>query len=461
MNSQDTIAALSSASVAAGRAGVSIIRLSGPDSFSAISRFFPNLRIPPRRGILQATVNIEGLTAAVCLYVFPSPHSYTGQDMVELHLPAAVAAVEVLYKKLSSCVRQAGPGEFTLRAYLNGRMDLTAAEAVAQIVSGSNAAQIAAAEKLLAGNLSGAAADIRRQILDLLSRLEAGLDFADEEIEFVSVEQAAETLTSLTARLEDLLGSTILYERMIDLPSVGIAGAVNAGKSRLLNALLGKDRSIVSSCGATTRDVLAEVLSLGDVDCVLFDCAGLGTEAADDPLDALARQAARSALAGADAMLFCVDIGKEDLTDDRAVYALLAGRPFLAIATQCDRVADDSMGGRLERLHRAFGCAFLPTSARSGMGLDALKAGLGDLLATLRPGATEADQPIAVNQRHRQILTETDASLAEARREILAGRPEIAAMCLRTAWSRLGSIEREDIEEQILERIFSRFCIGK
>jgi tRNA modification GTPase len=232
MNSQDTIVALSSAAPAAGQAAVSIIRLSGPGSPAAIRRFLTDSNIPARRGLVQVTVNIEGLAIPACLYVFPSPHSYTGQDMNELHIAAAGPVVEALYKALLTCVRQAGPGEFTLRA------DLTGAEAVAQIVSGSNAAQVAAAEKLLAGNLSSAVGDIRRQILDLLSRLEAGLDFAEEDIEFVSAEQAAEVLASLTARLEDLLGSTIQYERMIDLPSVGIAGAVSAGKSSLLNALL-------------------------------------------------------------------------------------------------------------------------------------------------------------------------------------------------------------------------------
>ena len=372
MNSQDTIAALSSASVAAGRAGVSIIRLSGPDSFSAISRFFPNFRIPPRLGILQATVNIEGLTAAVCLYVFPSPHSYTGQDMVELHLPAVGAVVEVLYKKLSGCVRQAGPGSYA--AGVSERPDGSdGSRAVAQIISGSNAARIAAAEKLLAGNLSAprryAASDPR-----LLSQLEAGLDFADERSNLSASNRRPASVADGSAGGSS--GQYDFYMSMIDLPSVGLPG-LSMPASRCLTPCKERPQHRQFLRRYDTR-CAGGGLSWA-MDCVLFDCAGLGTEAADDPLDALARQAARSALAGADAMLFCVDIGKEDLTDDRAVYALLAGRPFLAIATQCDRVGGDSMSGRLERLHRTFGCAFLPTSACSGMGLDALKAGLGDL----------------------------------------------------------------------------------
>lgn len=461
MNSEDTIVAISSAVPPAGQAAVSIVRLSGPEAFAAIRRFLTDSAIPYQRGLFHVPIHIQGLVIPACVYVFPSPHSYTGQDMAEVHITAAGPVVEAVHQALLSWARQAEPGEFTLRAYLNGRMDLSQAEAVAQIISGSNAAQVGAAEKLLAGNLSIAVADIRRQILDLLSRLEAGLDFAEEDIEFISAEQAAEVLARLAGRLEDLLGSTIQYERMIDLPSAGIAGAVSAGKSSLLNALLGRDRSMVSARGATTRDVLAEILPLGDLDCVLFDCAGLTPEETDNPLDALARQAARSALAGADLVLFCVDVAKENLEEDRSVYSMLAGRPFLALAAQCDKVAADMLSARLERLRRAFGFAFLPTSARGGRGLDALKARLREVLLNLRRGAAEADQRIAVNQRHRQILSEASAALAEAKGEIGNGRPEIAAMCLRTAWGRLGGIEREDIEEQILDQIFSRFCVGK
>jgi tRNA modification GTPase len=195
---------------------------------------------------------------------------------------------------------------------------------------------------------------------------------------------------------------------------------------------------------------------------VLFDCAGLtATPNADSPLDALARQAARTALQGADAVLFCVDITKETLTDDSAVYSMLEGRLFLALATQCDKIPTDKLAARLERLRRVFGLSFLPTSARTGMGLDALKARLREILLNLRQGAAEADQRIAVNQRHRQILSEASASLAEAKAEVQNGRPEIAAMCLRSAWGRLSGIEREDIEERILDQIFSRFCVGK
>lgn len=462
MNMEDTIAAISSAAPRAGMAAVSIVRISGPGTFELFQSLFPECLLTGQRGITHCTLQIKGISVPAAVYTFCPPHSYTGQELIELHVTAAGCVVDALLEQLLSRGRAAEPGEFTWRAYINGRMDLTQAEAVAQIVSGSNAAQLAAAEKLLAGSLSQTIGAIRREILDLLSRIEAGLDFAEEDIEFISAEQAAGAAESLAARLEELLGSTIQYERMIDLPSAGIAGAVNAGKSSLLNALLGRDRSIVSEVRATTRDVLAEILSLGDMDCVVFDCAGLGEgPAADDPLDGLARQTALSTLEAAEAVLFCADITKEDLSDDRAACAMLRKPSFLAIATKCDRLSPDELPARLRQLEQAFGFSFLPTSARTGAGLEELKEALRKMLLDLRGAGAEADQRIAVNQRHRQILSDAAGAIGEAGMEIQKRNDEIASMLLRAAWQQLGGIEREDIEESILEQIFSRFCVGK
>ncbi len=462
MNLDDTIVALSSAAPRPQTAAVSIVRLSGAGTFGLLGKLFPGCLAGGRRRLGRGTLEVKGLSLPVVVYSFIAPHSYTGQDMAELHIPAAGCVIQAVLEILLSGARQAQPGEFTWRAYLNGRMDLTQAESVAQIVSGASAAQVAAAEKLLAGNLSEAIAEIRREILDVLSRIEAGLDFADEEITLIAPEQAADALLAITARLTNLLDTAIRYERMIDLPCAGIAGAVNAGKSTLVNALLGRGRSMVSGRRATTRDVLAEILSLEGLDCVLFDCAGLAEgPCPEDPLDELAQQAARSALAGADAVLFCVDLSKDNLSEDQAIYSLLAHQRPLAVAAQCDRVETAAEAGRLRRLRQAFGCEFLPVSAHTGRGLTSLKTALRDTLAGSEPNTEGADQRIAINRRHRQILTDAAAELAEAEAEIRQRNEEIAAMMLRAAWTRLGGIEREDVAETVLDQIFSRFCVGK
>lgn len=461
MQTSDTIAAFSSPPPALARPGISILRISGPQTFPVLQKLLALPSIPPKRRLFHAELKIEELPVSAVVYTFPSPHSYTGQDLAELHLQAAAPMLERILALVLQHTRQARPGEFTLRAYLNGKIDLTQAEAVAQIVSCSNAAQLQAAQKLLAGRLCQTIGQIRNALLDWLSRLEAGLDFAEEDIEILPPDQAARILQTLRTQLEDLLAGAVQYERMIDLPSVGIAGAINAGKSMLLNALLTKPRSIVSSARAVTRDVLREILPLGDIDCVLFDCAGLSSRPPLDTLDALARQAAQSALQQADLILFCIDLSKADLTEDRSILALVRSKPFIALATQSDRLAPADIPLRLQQLKSEFGQEFLPISALNGDGLATLKQRIRQALIAKRKTTPEADTALMLNQRHRQILSETSAALADAAQQIEQGRDEIAAMLVRAAWEQLGGFERENLSEAILEQIFARFCIGK
>ena len=174
-----------------------------------------------------------------------------------------------------------------------------------------------------------------------------------------------------------------------------------------------------------------------------------------------ARQAARIALMRADLILFCADINKPSAMDNYTICRLLENQSFLAIATQCDRITESELPGRLKILEKEFGFSFLPTSARTGAGLEDLKTQIRRTLLNLRGTGHEGDQRITVNQRHRQILTEAAAALTEAKTEMQKSHEEVAAMLLRGTWQQLGGIQREDVEEAILEQIFSRFCIGK
>ena len=229
------------------------------------------------------------------LYLFFAPHSYTGEDLAEIHVYASACLVEALVQDLlARGLRPAGPGEFTARAYLNGKLDLAQAEAVNEVISSSNRLQLEAAEKLLGGRLTKAADEIRSALLDVLSLIEAGLDFSGEDIEFIGAQEAAGGWPRFSKSLEELLAGSIRYETLMDLPAVGIAGAPNAGKSSLLNALLGWERSIVSPQPKTTRDVLSGVLTTDRFQCVLFDCAGLVLEPDDTARRAGAARGRRS-----------------------------------------------------------------------------------------------------------------------------------------------------------------------
>ncbi len=461
-SSINVIVAVSSALPSVGQTARSIVRLSGAGLWDVLAGIVTTDRPPqadavlPCRVQLSRRLEIEGM-----LYCFFSPRSYTGEDMAELHLWAAPGAVEHLLQRLCERARLAQPGEFTLRAYLNGKMDLTQAEAVAQIVSSANSVQLAAAEKLLHGRFSETIRRVRGDILDLLGLIEAGLDFTEEDIEFIAADQAATRITAQRNRLGELLDGGIRLERMIDLDAVGLAGLPNTGKSSLLNALLGRTRSIVSPIEATTRDILTGVLDLDGIGCVLFDCAGLLPDAPTrSRLDYLAHQTAVDALRQAAVVLFCIDAGKSSFEADRRILSEIQAARLIPVATKAD-LADEIALRRLTEWGRDFFDApFSLTSARTGQGLSDLKIRIKNTLITGRSGDEQADR-LTLNRRHRQRLEEAVKSLDQAADEIHAGREETAAMLLRQGYETLGGLEHENVSEQILDSIFSRFCIGK
>lgn len=458
-NLNDTIVAVSSPSASQR----TIIRITGPGTSQALNRVLDR-PVLQSSGILQRSLSIaESLPVGTIMYLFQAPLSYTSEDMAEVHIYTNQAVVEIILDKLLKTpdvpVRLATPGEFTARAYLNGKIDLAQAEAVCEIIAGSNKFQLDAAQKLLAGRLSQTVADARENLMDCLGLIEAGLDFSGEDIEFLTAEQAVEKLAKIKTELEKLISGSISYETVIDLPSVGIAGASNAGKSSLLNKLLGTERSIVSPLAKTTRDVLTGLLKLKTGKCVLFDCAGL-TAQPNNILDELAQQAAIEAIHNASVVLFCVDVLKSDWTEDCLIRRLIIAKTILPVATKDDLLAEKDLKIRLVKLKDLFGYDFLPVSSKTVSGIDLLREEISEKLAALMSPCAEAAS-VALTERHRQAVTAAIENIAEAVGELKEDNDEIAAMMLRAAIQSLSSIEREHIDEKLLDRIFSRFCIGK
>jgi len=504
----DTIVAVSSPAGVPGHAGRAIVRITGPTTIDTCQRIF---RPPIRTGktcVIPGNVAIDDeLRVAALLYLFFAPYSYTGDDVAEIHVHAGAPVTEALLSRLlgprfrgdrlapaqAGGLRMAGPGEFTARAYLAGKIDLAQAEAVNEVVVSSNTYQLTAAEKLLAGRLGEATAQAQSAIMDLLGLVEARIDFSGEDIEFISRADAAARLAGIKKQLERLASASISYESVIDLPAVGIAGAPNAGKSTLLNKLLGTARSIVSRRRKTTRDVLTGELSLEHCRCVLFDCAGLTQKTENrrqkteflssdlrppsSVLDELAQQSAVEALRNSSAVIFCADVSKADWAEDVAVRGLIEPKTLIPVATKCDLCTKKALADRLARLGELLGSEFLAISAKTGAGLGLLRGAIDTAIVSCQssprfrggkpaPAAAGVDRQssILLTARHREAVAEAIENISEAVDELSSGNDEVAAMLLRAAYQCICDIHQPvagRLDEQILQQIFSRFCIGK
>jgi len=444
-----------------------IIRITGPDTIAICLQIFrTSVDLRSVHGgsiLLSGSLAIDnGLKIDAQLYLFHAPHSYTGEDVAEIQVYTNSAVTEVLiHNLLETGLQMAGPGEFTARAYLNGKLDLVQAEAVNEIIVSSNEYQLAAAEKLLGGRLGEMTSKLRAELVDLLSLIEAGLDFSGEDIEFITQDEAIKKLVEIKEQLDQLLSGSISYESVIDLPAVGIAGAPNAGKSSLLNKLLGKERSIVSHQHKTTRDVLTAVCTLRHCRCILFDCAGLLTKT-EDILDELAQQAAIEALRNSNLVIFCADISKKNWNEDIAILELIKPKIPVTVATKCDLISDQHLPESLAALNDFFSTDFMLTSTKTDIGIEPLRQTIDDNLT--KKFEVPQTGGIALTARHIKAVTDAIEQINESIHELNAGNDEVVVMMLRAAYQAVSDIERpgtDHIDEQILGQIFSRFCIGK
>jgi len=463
MSIDDTIVAISSPPGAAVRG---IVRLSGPEARPIAGAVFrPECEIERPCGVAARYIAGEIVLAAglvpASAYVFAAPRSYTGQDVVELHLLGAPVVLGLLVERLIACgARRAEAGEFTARAFLAGKLDLSQVHGVAGMIAARSDEQLRAAERLLHGTLARTALAAREELADLLSLVEGAMDFADEPIEFIPPAELASRLRRVHAALAATLAAGLRVERWGELPRVLLVGRPNAGKSSLLNRLTGMDRAICTSIAGTTRDVLSAPLRLGETECLLVDAAGV-----DHPKSAVERQA-QAALEHvqrtADVILYVIDLAEAD----RSFPALprRAGLSSIIVANKCDLVDDAARCLARERLSRAHGVPVVLTSALTGEGCEALKETI-ELVLRDRP-ADINDAAIALVAEHRQALRIAVEALGRAMR--LSDRrgegledADLVAAELRAAAAALGVLVGQENTEELLGRIFSRFCIGK
>lgn len=432
-----------------GRAGIAVVRVSGPDAAAALVRIAGRLP-PPRRARLARLSDGDGevLDEGLVLW-FPAPASFTGEDTVELHLHGGRAVTDGVLAVLGRCpgLRPAEPGEFSRRAFANGRLDLTAAEGLADLVAAETAAQRRQALRQMGGALASLYEGWRQRLVGALAQIEAAIDFAEEDIPGDLDALVRVTAAALAAEVGAHLDDGRRGERLREGIEIAIVGPPNAGKSSLLNALVGRAAAIVSPHPGTTRDVIEVALDLGGYPVVLADTAGLREAVEPVEWEGVAR--ARRWARAADLRLVVLDGALWPSTDPEALAQ--AEGDDVVVVNKADLFAPGGAPTGLD----AVGRAALAVSATTGAGLDALIRGLEAKVAA-RFEASAA--PALTRARHRQALERCRDALDRAER---GGGAELLAEDLRCAAEALGRITgRVDVEE-VLDRIFREFCIGK
>lgn len=446
MGPSDTIAAIATAP---GRGAVGILRLSGPRAFPIAEALCGTLP-PARQAGLRTLRDTDGepLDQALVL-AFRGPASFTGEDVVELQGHGGPVLLAGLLRAAAAAgARIAEPGEFSERAYLNGRLDLAQAEAIADLIDAASTQAVRAAQRTLEGAFSARIGSLVAQLTDLRVFVEGALDFSDEDIDWLADARLAERLAAAEALLADTRAQATQGRRLREGLTVAIVGQPNVGKSTLLNALAGHEAAIVSEQAGTTRDVLREHLLLDGLPVTVIDTAGLR-----DTADAIEQEGIRrawAALEKAELALFLVDDRTGATAADEALLARLPPMPRLLVRNKCDlagRAPASSPDGRELRL-----------SAKAGLGLDALVAAVKAEAGLAGVG----EGLFLARSRHLEALREAAIHLAAARQRLQErAHAELAAEELRLAQQALGRITGAVGSDALLGEIFRRFCIGK
>ncbi len=457
----DTIAAVASPPGGAARG---IVRVGGPGAFQCVGRFFQGddrqpLAEPPHPRAATGTLRLPDLDSTLpCdVYLWPNARSYTGQPVVEIHTIGSPPLLQLVLRSLTAAgTRLAGPGEFTMRAFLAGRIDLSQAEAVLGVIDAADPRELNVALRQLAGGLARPLHKLRESLLDLLSHLEAGFDFADEDIPFIARDELLSRLAEAGKQIADTLAQMASRDDSAVAERAVLFGRPNTGKSSLFNALAADRAALVCDLPGTTRDYLIAELDLDGVKCRLIDTAGRGERdgrfsghsTVSQDLDSAAQSFAAEQSREADIQVLCIDSTRPP--DEWEITRLqdASDRRRIVVLTKCD------VPGSV-----VFDCPALRTSSVTGEGIDLLRGELRRKVLAARAGRSEVVAETAV--RCRDSLRLAGLSVERAGRVASSEQDELAAAEIRIALDELGKVVGAVYTDDVLDRIFSRFCIGK
>jgi len=450
----DTIVAVATSP---GRSAIGVIRLSGPQSVEILRKITDDEQFTPEPNRIVLKKLIAGESGEVLDYAlvsyFAAPHSFTGEDLVEISCHGSPVILRQLLDLIQSLdARLAGPGEFTLRACRNGKMNLSQAEAIRELISAQTNAAAVQATRQLSGELSTALQPCKQELIKVIVRLESALEFVEDDLPEIQVEDIKRQLGMALAPVNDLARTYAGGHLLRDVLKVAIIGRPNVGKSSVFNRLLCSDRAIVTELAGTTRDSITESISLNGVPVSLTDTAGI--RAAGDRIEAIGVERTHRAIADADLLVAVVDGSNKLLPEDQVVLSQATAATHIIAINKCDLPGEPCVENELGRKS-----TMVHLSALTGEGFEDLTA------AILEPfGAVDAEGVglLVTDSRHYDLLRRTQSSV-ESALELLTEKAgeELVVVHLHNALRFLGEITGETTTEEILSEIFSTFCIGK
>lgn len=434
-----------------GEGGVAIVRISGNEAVTVAAKIYSGPLLSYQSHTLHFGKIIDqsgNLVDEVLIVVMKAPHSYTGEETVEIHCHGgSLITKQVLQTALAAGARAALPGEFTFKAYMNGKLDLAQAEAVQSLIAAKNDLALQAAENQLQGALSKSIVQFQKELTDIAAILEAWVDFPEEGLEFASFEEVIALLRTTQERMR-ALGETFEEGKMLhEGMTLCLSGAPNVGKSSLMNALLGQERAIVTAIAGTTRDLLDADLRMGGLHFKLMDTAGIRDT--QEVIEQEGIRRSRDAIKGADLILIVLDATRGLQTDDQKIIDSAPPSKTIVIWNKIDLPSA-----------RPIPEGAIAVSAKEGSGLKELKEAIQAKL--WKRGAPSKEEVVITSLRHKEALEKATGFV----QHIIVGlqngtSPEFLSSDMRAALAELGTIIGQDISEEILSAIFSKFCVGK
>ena len=455
-----------------GQGAIAVIRLSGEDTPEIVGKIFTPAggKAPlPYKMQFGAIKDGERLIDECLVVTFRGPHSYTGENSAEIYCHGSQYIVqEILKLLLKHGMKMAEPGEFSKRAFLNGKLDLAQAEAVADLISSETEASHRIAMQQMKGGFSAELKVMRDDLLNLVSLMELELDFSEEDVEFADRSQLTQLLSAVSARVTQLIESFSLGNVIKNGVPVAIVGATNTGKSTLLNTLVGEERAIVSNIHGTTRDVIEDTMNLGGITFRFIDTAGI--RETKETIEIIGIERTYQKLRSASVVILVLDASRPENIDDslhNLVGKISSRQQLIILLNKMDEIAPSDVDVFVEKIKdlcvadTLSPIAVLPISAKKGLNVDALRNTLVESQGALSNSASGSGT-LVTNVRHYQALMDAQIALDRVEDGLASGIPtDLVAQDIREALYHLGSIVGEINTEEILGNIFGRFCIGK